>query len=81
MKYFVDYEALVYNMPECNDFEFLNHEFIAHPVTAEDEKFIVPNNDMLKANFSFQACCLTYSDDHSSYVTAQNKGLLENCLR
>lgn len=77
MKYFVDYEALVYNMPECNGFEFLDHQFIAHPVTAEDEKLIVPNNDMLKANFSFQACCLTYSDDHSSYITAQNKTPLE----
>ena len=77
MKYFADYEALVYNMPECNGFEFLDHQFIAHPVTAEDEKFIVPNNDMLKANFSFQACCLTYSDNHSSYITAQNKTPLE----
>lgn len=77
MKYFVDYEALVYNMPECNNFEFLDHKFIAHLVTAEDEKIIVPDNDMLKANFSFRVCCLTYSDKHSSYITAQNKLPLE----
>lgn len=77
MKYFVDYEALVYNMPECNGFEFLDHQFIAHPVTAEDEEFIAPNKDMLKTNFSFRACCLTYSDNHSSYITSQNKTPLE----
>lgn len=77
MKYLVDYEALVYNMPECNNFEFLDHRFVAHPVMAEDEKFIVPDNDILKANFFFQSCCLTYSDNHSSYITAQNKTPLE----
>lgn len=55
MKYLIDYETLVYNMPECDGFEFLDHKFISHSVTAEDEKFIIPNNDILRANFFFRA--------------------------
>ena len=77
MKYLIDYEALVYNMPECTDFVFLDHEFIAHPVTAGDEEKIIPDNDILKANFAFQSCCLTYINGHTSYITVRNKSLLE----
>lgn len=77
MKYYVDYEALVYNMPVYNGFEFLDHMFITHHVTAEDEKIIIHSSDILKTNFSFQACCMTNCDNHSSYITAQNKVSLE----
>ena len=75
--YFINYEALSYNMPECNDFEFLNHKFIANLVTQEIQNIIVPQNDILKANFTFQSCCLPYHDGHISYVTAINKEPLE----
>lgn len=77
MKYFVDYEALVYNMPECGNFEFLDHKFVIHPITIEDQNHIIPDNDLIKANFLFMGCCLTYSDGHTSYITAQNKVPLE----
>lgn len=46
MRYLVDYEALVYNMPECTGFKFLEHKFIVNPITAEDEKNIVPNSKL-----------------------------------
>ncbi len=72
MKYLIDYEALVYNMPECGDFEFLDHKFIANPISTEDRKSLIPGDDILKANFAFLNCCLTYDDGHTSYITAQN---------
>lgn len=76
MKYLIDYEALAYNMPECGNFEFLDHKFIANPISTEEKKSLVAGDDILKANFAFLNCCLTYDDGHTSYVTAQNNSSL-----
>lgn len=76
-KYFIEYEALVYNMPECGDFEVLDHKFIANPVTSEVKRIIMQGEDILKANFAFQSCCLTYQDGHISFITSKNKKPLE----
>lgn len=72
-KLLITYEALTYNMPECGEFEFLGHKFISNPVTPEVEQLIVPEKDILKANFGLQSCCLPYNDGHVSFVTAKNK--------
>lgn len=77
MKYLIDYEALVYNMPECEGFEFLNHKFFINYLNVQDEKTIIPDDNILKANFMFRNCCLTYQDGHTSFITARNKVTLE----
>lgn len=76
-KYLIKYEALVYNSPECNDFEFLGHAFVSHIITDDMQNDIIPNNDISRGNFSFVSCIHNYSDGHSSYVTAQNKEIVE----
>ena len=76
-KYMINYEALVYNMPECGDFEILGHIFIPHPVTPEIEKIIMPDNDILKGNHALLSCCQQYADGHFSFLTVKNKTPVE----
>lgn len=77
MKYFINYEALVYNMPELNGFEYLDHKFVTNHLTAENARALIPENDILKGNFLFQSCCLNYEDGHISYITVQSNTSLE----
>ena len=72
-QYIVNYEALVYNFPETKDFEFLGHLFVSNNLTEEITQIISPHEDILKSNFGFKSCCMTYEDGHSSYITAKNK--------
>lgn len=76
-KYFIEYEALVYNLPECNNFEFLGHSFVPHIITDDMQNDIILDNDILRSNFTFASCIVSYSDGHSSYITAQNKETIE----
>lgn len=73
MKYFINYEALVYNMPEIDDYEFWDHKFIVNYLTKTEDELIIPDNDPLKANYSFIKCCIRQSDGCLAYITAKNK--------
>lgn len=77
IKYYINYEALMYNFPECGNFEFLGHKFVSNLVTPEIEKCIIPNDEVLLANFGLQCCCLPYSDGNLYYTTAKNIAPIE----
>lgn len=78
MKYFVNYEALVLNLPLRTDLELLDHKFLVNSLSSEDEKrLLVFDKDTLKFNYLFMSCCFSYSTDQISYVTIQNNRPME----
>ncbi|MDE8726067.1 hypothetical protein PZH36_02835 [Ruminococcus bromii] len=77
-KYFVNYEALVLNLPLRTDLELLDHKFLVNSLSSEDEKrLLVFDKDTLKFNYLFMSCCFSYSTDQISYVTIQNNRPME----
>lgn len=76
-KFFVDYEALVYNMPACKGFEFLDHVFVVNNVTTEIEKIIKPDKEPLTMNFAFLNCVVNDEKGNNVFITVKNKITLE----
>ena len=76
-KYIVNYEALVYNMPACENLEILEHVFVTNLVTKEMENLIAPHKELLKANHTFCSCCVNDENNNNVYITVKNKKSLE----
>ena len=73
-KYYLEYEALVYNMPACKELECFEHVFVTNMVTNELGKFILPEKDMMLAmNQVFLFCCTRDENNNNVYITLKNK--------
>ena len=76
-KYIIKYEVLVYNLPELNNFVFLEHEFITNMLDETNANEFDSVNLFLNNNTIFASCCFQYGDGHQSYITMKNIKPLE----
>lgn len=72
MKYQINYEAVVYNIPVCKGLEICQHIFSAEPVTTTDIKERAFDYDIFKINPIFLSCCIQDENGHIKYVVAKN---------
>lgn len=79
-KYSIEYEALVYNMPVCDEFSFFNHTFHINIVTDDMADFIFNKNNALMANYLFSCCCINDEKGNTVYISLTNDITIEEML-
>ena len=70
--YRIEYEALVYNFPVSDNFQYMDHTFHINELPKQLQESIVPENNPLFANFSFLTCLFTVENGKTQYVSVCN---------